>query len=143
MKKSIFNLKQVGEEKVLTKTGKQKMQFGCPVTRPIYNWIATEMEVEKIECDGETFYTCVEEPDEWNRANRPNIRTMYDEEGRPLHGLFNFGHYGQALHTGGVAYDVNRKSIVTYCTGWNGATWRGHGARLVKLEPADLEALKS
>lgn len=141
MKKSIFNIKKVGEENVLTKTGKQKMQWGQPVTRPIFKWIEEEAEMEKIECDGEVFYVCVEETDEWNRQHRQELRTMYSEDGRILHGLFVYGRTGQKFHTGGVYYNTKTRHIVTFETGWNGATWKGHGARLVKLEPVDINLL--
>ena len=57
----------------------------------------------------------------------------YRADGTRLTCMCQFGHYGQADHEVGYFFDKKQHKLAYRSSGYNGATWRGYGATLKRV----------
>lgn len=94
------------------------MMNGMELTEIIVNWNGQDHNVWAAAC--EAFMS-------------ENLYMMFREDGSRINCECRIGRTGKALHTAGCFYDARIDYVVTNYRGYEGNTWMGHGARIVKV----------
>ena len=67
------------------------------------------------------------------KYDRNTIVGLYRKDGSRLTCECKYGRYGTADHRQVLSYDMKNKRVYTSPYGWNGATWKGAGATIKRI----------
>lgn len=108
---------------------------GKPTKRVKKEWVANyeERTLTGILVQGQHEIFIDENETTSNRNVRDKVYMAFKANGERLTVDCKYGNYGSKLHQSMAFYSLKYNDIVTMDYGWDGATGKGHGARIVKI----------
>lgn len=83
--------------------------------------------------DGHEVYMIREDVEKAKIDRNYNCVVMFREDSSKIYADCRFGRTGTANHKVIVTYNVLKDRIEIHSTGYNGATWRGYGAYVKRI----------